>query len=359
MVSYAPIEPPDRIAERLWLPETDIVKLDANENPYGTAPFVLEALGRGKYYHIYPDPAQVRLRETIAEYAEVSRDNIIAGAGADELIDLLCRLIVEPGDKVLSFLPTFGYYSHVIHLNRGVYETYQREKNFSISLEKARSIDLKSVKLVILCSPNNPTGNILEEGILEYFLNQNLLVVVDESYYEYSRKTFAPKIDQAENLVILRTFSKCFSLAGLRVGYGIMSKLLADGLMKIKPPYSVNVASEIALKACLDNIGFYRKQVDQMIETRDWLVGELEKEKLLEVFPTESNFIFCRVWKSEAKEVKNRLESKGILIRYFDTELMRNYIRISIGTRPQSERFLKELRGILAPVSDKRHPNET
>ena len=348
MTSYAPIEPPDRIAQRLRLSETDIVKLNANENPYGTAPFVLEALGNGKYYHIYPDLAQVGPRERIAEYAGVSSGNIVVGTGADELIDLICRLVVEPGDKVLSFAPTFAYYSHAIRLNRGVYQTHPRERDYSISLEKAQSIDLKGVKLVILCSPNNPTGNMLEASVLEYFLKQDLLVLVDEAYYEFSRKTFLSRIERADNLIILRTFSKCFGLAGLRVGYGIMSKPLADGLMRLKPPFSVNVAAEVALTACLNHLDHYRKQVDEMIETREWLIRELKKEKLLEVFPSESNFIWCRIGNRPAREVKELLEAKGILIRYFDTEITRNYIRISIGTKPQSELFLKELKDVLS-----------
>ena len=347
MEVYTATEPPDQIAKRLRLAETEIVKLDANENPYGTADFVLEALRRGKYFHIYPDPAQSQLREKIAAYANVSAKHIIAGTGADELIDLVCRLVIEPGDKILGFVPTFGYYSHVIRLNRGIYETHLREADFSLSLEKVKKIDLTDVKLVLLCSPNNPSGNLLEEELLDYFLSQRVLVLVDEAYFEFSGQSFVQKIQKYENLVILRTFSKCFSLAGLRVGYGIMSEQLANGLMRIKPPYSANTAAEIALKTCLDNISYYRSQVNQIIETRDWLQNELAKEPILRVYPSESNFIFCRVIEREAKDVKKQLESKGILIRYFESDLMKNNLRISVGTKIQSELFLNKLRKIL------------
>jgi len=347
MSPYSPIEPPDQIAKRLGLPEEKIIKLDANENPFGTAPKVLDALSQGKYYHIYPDPAQVELRTAIADYADCHADNIVAGTGADELIDIVCRLLLEPAEKVISFTPTFGYYSHVIALNNGTYETYNREPDFSISLEKAKNINLAKVKLIILCSPNNPSGNILEEEVLDYFLSQDVVVLLDEAYYEFSKKTYISKIDQHDNLIILRTFSKCFGLAGLRVGYGIAAKKLAENVMRIKPPYSVNVAAEVALKTCLNNISYYEDQVQQISNYRDWTQSELQKFKQLQVTPSLSNFILCRVIDFEAKVLRDKLEEKGILVRYFATDQLKNYIRISVGTKEQMETFVSVLKELI------------
>ena len=343
MNPYSPIEPPDQIAKRLKLPEAQIVKLDANENPFGTAPEVLQALKEGRYYHIYPDPAQVNLRKVISEYTNCRPEMIVAGTGADELIDIACRLLLETGEKAITFVPTFSYYNHVIALNRGELQTYPREEDFSISLVKAKAIDLTNVKLVILCSPNNPTGNLLEDDVLDYFLEQDLVVMVDEAYYEFSQSTFQEKINQHENLLILRTFSKCFALAGLRVGYGIMSENLANGFMRIKPPFSVNVAAEIALETCLSNLPHFQNQVSELTEIREWTQAKLAEFQQLEVTQSRSNFILCRVIDAKAAEIFEKLQEKGVLVRYFATELLQNYIRVSIGKRSQMAVFLEEL----------------
>lgn len=347
MQPYSPIEPPDQIARRLNLPEEQIIKLDANENPFGTAPEVLAALKNGRYYHIYPDPAQVNLRHVISRYAGCEPGMVVAGTGADELIDIACRLLLEAGQKVVSFVPTFSYYGHVVALNRGQYCTCQREADFSISLQKAKAIDLTDVKLVMLCSPNNPSGNLLEENVLDYFLEQDLVVMLDEAYFEFSGSTYLEKVKAHDNLLVLRTFSKCFALAGLRVGYGVMSETLAGAFMRIKPPFSVNVAAEIALETCLNNLSHFQAQVAEIQEIRDWTQSELGRFRQLAVTPSRSNFILCRVEGTSAAGIHAELQSKGVLVRYFATELLQNYIRVSVGTRPQMERFLEELEKLI------------
>lgn len=343
MVPYSPIEPPDQIAKRLGLNEEEIIKLDANENPFGTSERIKAALSKSRYYHIYPDPAQVQLREAIAGYAGFDPDCIIAGTGADEIIDLVCRLLLEPGDEVLSFTPTFSYYSHVIALNKGKFQAIPRAHDFSINLTDVTKIDLTRCKLVILCSPNNPSGNLLEEAVLDYFLSKNVIVMVDEAYYEFSEVSFKEKIKTHQNLIILRTFSKCFALAGLRVGYGIGSRQLIAPLMKIKPPFSVNIAAEVALKCCLSELSYYKEQVNQLREIRDWTQDRLGKFKQLEVFPSQSNFILSRVKGHPAGTLCQKLERQGILLRYFATDRLKDCFRVSIGTQKQMEIFIQRL----------------
>lgn len=343
MTPYSPIEPPDQVATRLGIDENEIIKLDANENPYGTSNTILTALSEGSYYHIYPDPAQVQLREAIAEYVRVDPDMIIAGTGADEIIDIVCRLILEPGEEVIGFVPTFSYYPHVVTLNRGRYVAIEREKDYSISLDKAKSLNLDRCKLVILCSPNNPSGNLVEEEVLNYFLDQNLIVMLDEAYFEFSGISYLEKVKKHKNLIVLRTFSKCFALAGLRVGYGVGEKSLVSALMKIKPPFSVNVAAEVAIKTCLQNLSHYREQVSTIIKTREWTLDKLNNFKQLEVYPSHSNFILCKVNNYDAGQLSKDLEQKGILVRYFDNELLHNSIRISVGTEQQMKTFVEKL----------------
>lgn len=347
MHSYTPIEPPDQIAKRLGIPEEQIIKLDANENPYGVADEVLKELGKAKYLSIYPDPAQKAIRQNIAQYVGCKEDNIVVGAGADELIDLLCRLTLNPGDKVLSFTPTFSYYKHVVELNGGSFVDIERNPDYSIDATTLSAIDLTGIKVVLLCSPNNPPGNMLEEEVLDFFLAKDILVVVDEAYYEFSRSTFAGRIENHDNLIVLRTFSKCFGLAGLRVGYGIMSSVLQEAIMKIKPPYSVNMAAEVALTTCIANQEVFEKQVDTMINTREKTIKALEAIEGLQVYPSHSNFILCRIKTKNAKELRDKLELKGILLRYFNTPQLQNHLRISVGTEPQMEIFLQEFEKLL------------
>lgn len=347
MATYSPIEPPDQIARRLGLPESDIIKLDANENPYGVAAEVLKELSRAKYLSIYPDPAQTAVREEIAKYVGCGANNIVAGAGADELIDLICRLALNPGDKVLTFSPTFSYYKHVVELNGGVLVDVPREEDYSIDAAKLPAIELDGIKIVLLCSPNNPPGNMLEQEVLDFFLEKDMLVVVDEAYFEFSRSTYAGLIDSHNNLLVLRTFSKCFALAGLRVGYGIMAPLLHEAIMKIKPPYSVNMAAEVALRVCLQNKAFFEGQVDRMIATRARVIAALSVREDLQVYPSQSNFILFRLKRANAKELKDALEQKGILLRYFNTPQLRNHLRVSVGTEEQMDVFLNEFFSLL------------
>ncbi|MDH5560465.1 MAG: histidinol-phosphate transaminase [Deltaproteobacteria bacterium] len=355
MSPYSPIEPPDKIAKRLGLSIERIVKLDANENPFGTSAFVKEALAKQDYYAHYPDPAQSELREIISSYTGIKPSQIVGGTGSDELLDLLCRLFLETDDKAIGFSPSFAYYSHVVTLNRAVYQTCPRQDDFSISLSQARAVDLERVKLVFLCSPNNPSGNLIEEEVLDYFLGKNLIVVLDEAYFEFSGQSFDHKLDEHDNLVILRTFSKCFGLAGMRVGYGLMSEETAAALMRIKPPYSVNVAAETALKVCLENLDYYKAQVHQIIKTRERLLRELRQFGQIEAFPSQSNFVLCRISGCDAKVLRDNLEKEGVLIRYYQTMDLKNFIRISVGTEPQIDILLEKLKAYL-PQKAKKTP---
>lgn len=343
MATYSPIEPPDQIARRLGLPESEIIKLDANENPYGVAAEVLEELGRAKYLSIYPDPAQKAIREEIAGYVGCAANNIVAGAGADELIDLICRLVLNPGDKVLTFSPTFSYYKHVVELNGGSLVDVHRSEDYSIDMAGLPGLDLTGIKVVLLCSPNNPPGNMLEREVLDFFLRKDMLVVVDEAYFEFAGSSYADLIASHNNLLVLRTFSKCFGLAGLRVGYGIMSPLLQEAIMKIKPPYSVNMAAEVALRVCLKKKEVFAAQVQRMIATRELIIETLAGREDLQVYPSHSNFILFRLKRADAKGIRDALERKGILLRYFNTPQLKNHLRVSVGTDEQIDIFLREL----------------
>ena len=323
------------------------IKLDANENPFGLDPRLQQALLQEKYLHIYPDPAQVRLREAIAAYAGVTPAQVVAGAGADELLDLVLRLVLHPGDGVVLFTPTFSYYQHLITLNHGKAITQARREDFSIDLAQAKALNLSQAKAVVLCSPNNPSGNLIEPEVLSYFLSTGILVLLDEAYYEFSGVSHLDQLGQHPNLVVFRTFSKCFALAGMRVGYCVASGELASALMRIKPPYSVNVAAEALLIQALANWPHYQDQLQELAEIRRWFYGEVAQLPGIHAYPSRSNFILCRLAKGNGKEMRDQLEQQGILVRYFSAPPLNACIRVSLGTREQMSRLLKALYPLL------------
>ena len=340
MQPYSPIYPPDIIAEKYGLSENDIVKLDGNENMFGPSPNVAKALSEFEDYNIYPDPLQEKLRESIANYAGTSSDKIIAGAGSDEIIDLLIRLFIQPGDKICQPVPTFAMYSTFTELVGGETISISMDENFEISEDTILSAIENGVKIVFLTSPNNPTGRLINKNLVEKILQKDVLVVVDEAYYEFSGKTCIDLIDEYSNLVILRTFSKWAGLAGMRIGYGVMHPSLVAHLLVIKPPYNISVAAEIAVKASLDDLDFLLERVEIIKKERDWMFIQLSEISFVEPIPSDSNFILTKIVNIDSKELYNRLLSNGILVRYYENDLLKNYLRISIGSRDQNLKLL-------------------
>lgn len=256
---YTPIQPFEVLSRRLGIPAGQLVKLDANENPYGPAPAVLEALAEYHYYHIYPDPEQGELRAALSDYVGVPAANILPGHGADELLDYLCRIFLKPGDAIVDCPPTFGMYSFDAGLSGGRVLEAWRTDAYEVDAQTIETLVAAeppgTVKLLFLTSPNNPTGNWLSDADLERLLALPLLVVLDEAYVEFAdQPSRAAWVLQHENLVVLRTFSKAAGIAGLRLGYGICPEWLMATLWKFKQPYNVNVAAAVAGLASLRHI---------------------------------------------------------------------------------------------------------
>jgi histidinol-phosphate aminotransferase len=346
---YAPILPLDVLAARLGLPVERLVKLDANENPYGPSPRALAAIAREPFYHIYPDPGQTRLRAALAAHCGQPAERILCGAGADELIDLILRLCIAPGDAVIDCPPTFGMYGFDTGVNGGRVLAVPRRADFGLDVEGIERAAATGAKILFLTAPNNPTGNLLPPEQLERLLRLPLLVVVDEAYVEFSGlgQGFAPWVAEHENLAVLRTFSKWAGLAGLRVGYGILPEWLAAQLWKIKQPYNVSVAAQEAAIASLEDAELLMERVALLVAERERLLPRLAELPFLRPLPSAANFILCRVEGRPARELKLALEREGVLVRYYSSALLRDYIRVSVGTPEQSERLLTALRGVV------------
>jgi histidinol-phosphate aminotransferase len=255
-------------------------------------------------------------------------------------------LLINPGDEVINCTPTFGIYSFSTKLSNGVLVEIPRDDAFNIDIAKVKDAITKKTKLIFVTNPNNPTGNLTPQKDIIELLETGVPVVVDEAYYEFSRQTIVPLLGKYENLIILRTFSKWAGLAGLRVGYGIFPTAIADFILRIKIPYNVNVAAIIAVEESLKDKDYLMASVQKLIDERQRLTNQLQKIDWLTVYPSQSNFILCRVKNIEAKELHKQLQLKGILVRYFDQPRIQDCIRFSVGKPAHTDALIKTLREI-------------
>lgn len=349
---YTPIEPFEVLSERLQRDAKDIIKLDANENPYGPSPRVAQALAEIPFPHIYPDPESRALRSALADFTQVPVDNILAGSGADELIDLTMRVLLEPNDRVLICPPTFGMYSFDTRLNGGLLVEVWRHPDFSLDAMAIRNIvKEKQPKLLFLATPNNPDGSMIPDDILDELLQLPLILILDEAYIEFSGQGDLGKnasrlqqVLQHDNLIVLRTFSKWAGLAGLRVGYGAFPTWLMPILWKAKQPYNVNVAASAAAIASIQDTAYLAEIVARLRQERENLYQELLRIPYLIPYPSRSNFILNKVIGRDALDLKTFLARQyGILLRYFDSPGLRDHVRISVGKPEHTQALLHAL----------------
>ena len=359
MEAYTPILPFEVLSRQLGRAPEQIIKLDANENPYGPAPAVREALAGYPFLHIYPDPEQHALRAALAEYTGQPASNILTGQGADELIDLLSRIFLGPGDAIIDCPPTFGMYSFDAGLAGARVIRVTRGADFSVDVQGVAAAATAGAaaaasaargdgraKLLFLTSPNNPDGSLLAPGELARLLELPLIVVLDEAYVEFAGPacSLAGLVRQHTNLVVLRTFSKWAGIAGLRLGYGVFPDWLMPALWRAKQPYNVNVAATVAGLVSLANREAIQPTVEALIRERVRLERELATISYLQPYPSQANFVLCRVCGRDAAELKAALASEGILVRYFAKPGLENCIRVSAGRPEHTDALLQALR---------------
>ncbi len=316
--------------------------LDANELPVGN-PVGEGGIGLNRY----PDPFQIDLRKAIANGLAVDPEMIFTGVGSDEIIDLLIRLFCEPAlDSVTVVEPTYGVYRVAANVNAVRTTTIELNEQFQIDLASTLASVRPDTKLIFLCSPNNPTGNVLNrEDILSLCKKTSAIVIVDQAYVEFANGSddLARIVRELENLVVLRTFSKAWGLAGIRLGYCIAHAQIVSYLLRIKSPYNVSaVTSRLALNA-LKNRNFLVNAVATIIEERNRLATRLNALPcVVKVYPSDANFFLVEF--QDAHLVFETLRRAGIIVRRRSEPRLANCLRLTVGTREENELLLSEIR---------------
>lgn len=310
--------------------------LDANENPFGK-------LNR------YPDPYQRELKAAISKNKGISEEKIFLGNGSDEIIDLCYRVFCNPGkDKALTFTPTYGMYEVSASVNDIKIIKIPLNENFQIDLGKTKPyFSDNNLKLIFICSPNNPTGNCMEISDINYIIsNFNGIVVIDEAYIDFTEKpSFIKMIDKYPNLIVMQTFSKAFGLAAARVGMAFSNPAILQYFNKLKPPYNISTINQIAALRKLEKAVEFKSQVLKIKNEKERLNADLKKLKITEkVYPSDANFILVKV--SDATLIYNSLIDKHIIIRN-RTAVINNCLRITVGTRTENNKLVNALKTIL------------
>ncbi len=344
--AYVPIEPTAVLSQRIDIAPENIIKLDGNENPYGCSAKVRQALANYSHYHIYPDPEQRELRKALEEYIGFKSEQILAGSGSDELIDLILRLFIEPGDKVINCPPTFGMYKFCTEVCGGKIVNIPRKHDFSVDITAIKKAIDKKTKVIFIASPNNPSANLTNESDILELLTASIIVVVDEAYAEFSGSSITHLVPRYSNLVVLRTFSKWAGLAGLRVGYGIFPPSVAELVLKIKQPYNLNVAAQAAMLASLEDVELLLERVQLLIAEREELSKALASTPFIRPLPSQANFILCRIDGIDAGALQAELRKRGIMVRRPDSPVLRDCLRISVGLPEHRQALIEALNEI-------------
>lgn len=335
-------------------PFPKVIRMDANENPYT---FPEEVVGemlkelKGDTFTRYPDPGAVRLREALGEYNGISPGKIMVGNGSDEMIQLLYLTFGGRGRTVFLPVPTFSMFRIHARIAGTKVEKLPMEEGFRVPIEEIlKGAEDCQADIIVLVTPNNPTGTVIpEKDLLQVLENTQALVVIDEAYYEFNRQSVVPYLEKYPNLVVLRTFSKAFGLAGMRVGYLVANEPVIFELNKLKQPFNVNSFSQIAAQAALRHREVFEEQIQNILRERERVFIALEGMSGVRPYPSQANFVLFKT-PVKSTEVYEKLLEQGILIRDLGKEpgLLQDCLRVTVGKKEENDLFLEKLGVILA-----------
>lgn len=316
--------------------------LDANENSFGS---VIES--EVKDLHRYPDPHQNILRDALSKYLKVNMSKLILGVGSDQVIDLVIRVFCEPRQSnVIIPTPTYGVFKVACDINDVEVRECKLDSDFDIELNSILKLVNDQTKMIFLCSPNNPTGNLFDKQKIKTLAEMfNGIIFIDEAYIEFSdENSFIAELNQFKNIVISRTFSKAWGLAGVRCGYCIADDFIINLLFKVKDPYSISRPTSDIIIASLKNSLKMNEHVSQILIEKKRLINQLNNfDFVIKIFPSNANFILVKMKKAE--EVFNYLNQKKIRVRMRkDDERLIDCLRITVGNKEQTELLIKTLK---------------
>lgn len=350
MKPYVPGLSVEEVVSRFGL--SDAVKLASNENPLGASPAALEAAAKTPA-HVYPDRGARALTQRLAAHLGAPEELICIGAGADELIRVLCEIFIEPGDNIVIAEPTFSQYAASAHLRGG--EVIRVPLRGGVhDLEAMAAAAGPRTKLAFVCNPNNPTATCVPSASVEDFLErvpEGALVVFDEAYYEFADDPAFPDtvawLKQGRRVAVLRTFSKVYGLAGMRVGYGLLPAEVAAAYRRVRDPFSVSAPAQAAAVAALEDQEHVQRTLQMNRDGRAYLRDELTRMGF-SVAPSQSNFLWVDVG-GPSRPIFEALLRRGVIVRAGEAFDSPNHLRITVGTPEQNRRLLDALYEILQP----------
>lgn len=354
--SYVPGRSKEEIAADFGIKKEDIIKLGSNENPWGPSKKAIEAIEKENLtINRYPESDLRELIHELALYSGVKDSQVIVGGdGADEIIDDLAKTFINPGDEFIVPLPSYMYYEYILQQYgaKPVYAKWDLKEN-KLDVDSILNLINENTKMIFLCTPNNPTGTLISKEDISRIaeVNEDILVVVDEAYFEYSEVTNKELIDKYNNIFIIRTMSKVMGLAGMRIGYGLSNEEIIEWMFRIKPAFSLTRLSYIAALTTLRDSEFIEKSIEDGIASREYLYDELNKIDSLEVFPSKSNFMLFRIKDTgyTAAEFTEELMKRGFIVRDCTSfkGLDEYWIRISICTQEENEKFIEAVKELV------------
>ncbi|RLI24236.1 MAG: histidinol-phosphate transaminase, partial [Candidatus Hecatellales archaeon] len=317
-----------QISRETGIPEEEILRFDLNTVPYRPEEVLEVFAGRlaSLPIHEYPDPSYRELREALSEYLGVSPENLTVTVGADEALDVMAKAFIDPGSLALISAPTYSMYRVTVEALGGSIVEVVRKPDFSDNIEALiEQAGKADVRMIFLCSPNNPTGNLTSEADAVRLLEAvDCAVMVDEAYAEFAGASLVKLVENHENLAVVRTFSKAFAMAGARIGYLAASKEMVELLNRVRPPNSVSLISLALARLALDKIDFFLEKVREVVAERDRMAEILGRLKGLTVYPSKANFLLIRFKTIEASQVYRMLLSRGMVVRRVRGPLLEN-----------------------------------
>jgi histidinol-phosphate aminotransferase len=346
LIPYAPGKPIEEVEREIGI--LNSIKLASNENPLGPSPLALDAM-REKLaqLHLYPDGDCFYLKRGLTAKLNVAPEQLIFGNGSNEIIELAIRTFMRPGDEAVMARQAFVVYKLIVQAVGGISQEVPL-RNFTHDLEAIGAAISARTRIVFLANPNNPTGTIFRKATWEKFLKQirsDVLIIVDEAYFEYVEAADYPNSldyhQQGKALLTLRTFSKLYGLAGLRIGYGIADNEIISLMHRVRQPFNVNAPAQWGALAALDDREHVRRSLENNRQGLKYLTAEFARLGI-EYVPSHANFILLRVGKGE--DVFNRLLAQGIIVRPMAGYQFPEYLRVTIGTMDENRKFIDGLR---------------